>query len=146
MNILVPTKPTAAPSRASRIASGAGGAFFLAFGVFEMVKHGGATWATGLTGLIGPDIPMLFGAWGKDVAPKQLSPKVVPYHNALHHWVPPVLVMVAFSTLTETNTQAAPGFTLGAMWLAHVLIDKAFGFGLRNRAGFQRWQGNGEGL
>ncbi|PWW53025.1 DUF4260 family protein [Actinokineospora spheciospongiae] len=142
MNLLVPTKPTSPPTAASRTGWGLGGAFFLAFGVFEMVEHGGTTWATGLIGALAPDIPLLFGFWGKGLAKSQLSPKVVPFYNATHHWLPPVLVIAWFSLMTGTNDEAAPGFTLGVMWLAHIMVDRAFGYGPRNRAGFQRWQGD----
>ncbi|WP_424187554.1 DUF4260 family protein [Actinokineospora sp. G85] len=139
MNPLFPTR-TDKPSTASRVCWGLGGAFLAAFGVFEMVKHGGGAWVTGLAGAIGPDLALLLGITAKGLAPRQLSPKAVAAYNATHHWLPPTAVLVWFTVVPETNVQAATGFTLGLTWLAHIGLDRAAGYWPRARDGFQRWE------
>ena len=57
----------------------------------------------------------------------QLHPRAVPLYNALHRFIGPVIL--AF----------VPGFLVGALaWGLHIAVDRAVGYGLRDRDGFQR--------
>ncbi|WP_233520300.1 hypothetical protein [Prauserella sp. PE36] len=80
-----------------------------AFAAFEIVKHQGWTIPAGIVGAALP----LAGRLGK------------PVRVVAGHWAPPVVVLAAFTFLPDTNEQAAPGFTLGLTWLAHVAIARA---------------------
>jgi hypothetical protein len=80
----------------------------MAFAAFELVKHQG--WVVPLAAL-GALLPLAGGR----------SPRL---RSVLQHPVPPLLVLVAFTVLLETNTQAAPGFTAGLAWLAHVAVRR----------------------
>ncbi|SDC23002.1 hypothetical protein [Actinokineospora iranica] len=82
--------------------------FCVVFAAFEAVKHRGWVIPAAAVGAALPFVPV----------------------TVLRHWAPPTAVLVAFTVLPETNTQAAPGFTLGLAWLAHVAIQR----GTRSRA------------
>ena len=99
----------------------------LAATVFEAVKHG--LWAPTALGLIGPDIALLAGL--KD---GRLNPRGVPFYNALHSYYAPVALMV----VAATGAIALGFFVLGLAWAAHIAVDRALGYGLRTRDGFQR--------
>jgi hypothetical protein len=99
------------PRTGARIAWGAFGAFLVAFGVFEAVKHGGLAWPLFFAGALIPAIPGL---------PRSVQRWV------LHFPVAPLVVIAYFSIFPTTNDLAAPGFTLGLMWLAHIAISRAY--------------------
>jgi hypothetical protein len=106
-------------------------ALLLAAVVFEVGRHGhlGAALAGGL----GPDLALLLGA-GTGLAQGQLHPRAVPVYNAVHRfWAPVALVAVASAGLL------GPGWLVAGLgWWAHVAMDRAVGYGLRDREGFQR--------
>ncbi|MEU6644644.1 hypothetical protein ABZ863_19105 [Saccharomonospora sp. NPDC046836] len=77
-----------------------------AFAAFEITKHLGWTVPGALLGALLP-----FAA--------RLRPMRV-----LAHWAPPLVVLVAFTVVPETQAQAAPGFTLGLVWLTHVALAR----------------------
>ncbi|CAM4022375.1 DUF4260 domain-containing protein [Kibdelosporangium persicum] len=108
-------------------------AFLLAFLAFEVVKHGGWSWATALALLIAPDLTMLIGA--SEGGNGKLSPKAVPFYNAMHWpWIPlALLVGYSFSDLDWV-----PLFTAGLAWLLHIAVDRAFGYGMREKDGSRR--------
>jgi hypothetical protein len=85
--------------------------FLVAFGVFEAVKHGGLAWPLFFAGALIPAIPGL---------PRSLR-RWVP-----HFPVAPLAVIAYFSIFPTTDDLAAPGFTLGLMWLAHIAISRAY--------------------
>lgn len=103
----------------------------IAAAVFEATKHG--LWGPTLLGLLGPDIALLLGA-GRGLAQGQLHPRAVPLYNALHRYTPPVILMA----VAATGVIALGWFALGLAWAAHVALDRAVGYGLRTRDGFQR--------
>jgi hypothetical protein len=113
------------------------GAVCTAFAVFEAVKHGSPASYLFFVGALGPDIPLL-AQLGTRHEQGQLYRKAVPFYNVLHFPWLPLAVIVFFSFYGSTNDQAAPGFTLGLTWLAHIAVDRALGYGLRNRNGWQR--------
>lgn len=102
-----------------------------AFALFEMIRHG--LWLPGLVGLIGPDVA-LFAGIGGGLARGQLHPRAVPFYNALHRWWPPLLL----TAVALPDPLPLWLFVLGVGWLAHVAVDRACGYGLRDREGFQR--------
>ncbi|NIH81730.1 DUF4260 family protein [Amycolatopsis viridis] len=117
----------------TRIAWALAAAVLLAFAVFEVVQHGG--WALGalLLGLIGPDLTFLIGIGAPVVERGALPRPVVPFYNAAHHWAGPAVLLVVFSLVTSPAA-----FTLGLAWLAHIAVDRVFGYGLRTAEGRQR--------
>jgi len=79
-----------------------------------------------------PDVALLAGL-SKDMARDgRLAPRAVPLYNALHA-LPGPLALIAAGAVT---TPAVLG--LGLIWLSHVAGDRALGYGLRDRDGFQR--------
>src|SRR4051812_8384943 len=82
---------------------------------------------------VGPDLALLAG-----IAPGlergQLAPRAVPLYNALHLAAGPLLLLAA------VLAGLVPAALLGAAlaWGAHVALDRAVGYGLRGRDGFQR--------
>jgi hypothetical protein len=79
--------------------------------------------------LVAPDIALLAGAGG---GKGQLRPRAVPLYNALHRPAGPALLAVASIAL-------GPAWLAGALaWLAHIAIDRAVGYGLRDHRGFIR--------
>jgi hypothetical protein len=102
-------------------------AALLAATVFEAVKHG--LWAPAALGLIGPDIALVSGL--KD---GRLNPRGVPFYNALHSYYAPVALLA----VAATGWIALGFFVVGLAWCAHIALDRALGYGLRTRDGFQR--------
>ncbi len=92
-------------------------------------------------GYLEPDHPLqvenrrnlaLFAGIGRGLAPGQLHPRAVPLYNALHRLVGPAALAVASIWLGEAWRVAAMA------WAAHVALDRAVGYWLRTREGFQR--------
>ncbi|MFD8274209.1 DUF4260 family protein [Streptomyces flaveolus] len=138
----VTATPTATPrpwralAVARRTAWLLGALFWSAFAVLEAVNHG---WTAGLLAFaffLAPDLTFLAGL---SDAPRmergQLPPRAVPYYNAAHRALIP-LALVVISTVTPLTW--APGFAALCGWLAHISYDRAFGYGLRTKEGFQR--------
>lgn len=95
----------------ARIAWGAFGVFLVAFGVFEMLKHGGLAWPLFFVGALIPAVPGL--------------------PRSVQRWVqrfPPVpLAVIAYVSLFPApGLLAVPLFTLGLMWLAHIALSRAY--------------------
>lgn len=116
------------------------GLFCGGFAVLEAVNHGMGALAMAAGFAIAPDLTMLIGARQRS-QPGQLAPRAVPWYNAAHRaWMP--LLLLAVSVVPPLGSAAL--FAGGLGWLAHIAIDRAAGFGLRNAAGFQRHQGPAE--
>lgn len=127
-----------APARqvVRRVAWAALAVFLLAFIVLEVVNHGVSALIAALLLLIAPDLTMLVGASPEVAGSGKLPPKAVPYYNFAHQpWIPlAVLVVYSVGGLGDW----VPLFTAGLGWLAHVALDRAFGYGLRERDGSRR--------
>jgi hypothetical protein len=82
---------------------------------------------------LGPDLPLLLGA-GRGLERGQLHPRAVPLYNVVHRfWGPLALGAIALAA----GLPAA--WLVGALaWATHVAVDRAVGYGLRGRDGFQR--------
>jgi hypothetical protein len=87
--------------------------------------------------LLAPDVPLLFGM-GHGVERGRLAPRAVPYYNAVHRLVGPLFLV---SVAIVAAVLSAPQWTLiaaGLAWLAHVMVDRGVGYGLRGKDGWQR--------
>lgn len=88
-----------------------------------LYAHGGFSWALFAATLLAPDIAMLAYLAGPRLG--------AAGYNAVHTYVLPV-PLVAAGMLT-----AAPAVTAGALiWIAHIGIDRALGYGLKYPTGF----------
>ena len=117
---------------AARLAYATLGALLLVAIVLETVKHGTGYWQIAVFGL-GPDVALFFGA-GSGLAKGQLHPRAVGLYNLLHRfWGPLFLAALASFGLIPF------GYLIGALaWAFHIALDRAVGYGLRTRDGFQR--------
>jgi hypothetical protein len=125
-----------APARqiVKRVAWAALAVFLLAFVVLEVINHGGPALVAALLLLVAPDLTMVIGAG--TAGDGKLSPKAVPYYNAVHRpWIP-LAVLIGYSVGGLGDW--VPLFTAGLGWLAHIALDRAFGYGLRERDGSRR--------
>ncbi|WAL95205.1 DUF4260 family protein [Streptomyces sp. Je 1-369] len=134
------TTPAAPAKRAlavtRRTAWFAGALFWSAFAVLEGVNHG---WLAGLLAgafFIAPDLTFLVAVRDvRHMAKGQLPTRAVPYYNAAHRALLPVALIALY---TFTPVVWAPAFAALCGWLAHISYDRAFGYGLRTKDGFQR--------
>ena len=65
---------------------------------------------------------------------QQLHPRAVPLYNALHRFVGPALLAAA----ALSGLVGSWGLVAALAWAFHVALDRAVGYGLRTREGFQR--------
>ncbi|MEU8968766.1 DUF4260 family protein [Streptomyces monashensis] len=110
--------------------------FWSAFAVLEGINHGWLAGALALTLLVLPDLAFLVALGDAPrMAKGQLPPRAVPYYNALHRAAVPLALIVAYTLLPVSWP---PAFAALCGWLAHISYDRAFGYGLRTKEGFQR--------
>jgi hypothetical protein len=124
----------ASPSRphAVRLAYAGLSALIVAVIAVELARRGGGYRQLAAFGLA-PDLALLLGV-GKGLARGQLHPRAVPAYNLLHRFWGPA----ALGTLTIAGVLPT-AFLIGALaWTLHVTLDRAIGYGLRTRDGFQR--------
>ncbi len=118
-------------SRAGRVAYATLAALLLAAIAAEAITRS-SYWQIAVFG-IGPDLALLYGG-GRDLAHGQIHPRAVRAYNLVHRfWGPLALGAVAALGIVPV------GFLVGALsWTFHVALDRAVGYGLRTRDGFQR--------
>ncbi|MFI6920279.1 hypothetical protein ACIBIZ_10005 [Nonomuraea spiralis] len=93
-------------------------AFFLAFLVFEVVKHGGATPVSSVLFVVLPYATRFGG------------PAVV--HDLAHRpWIP-LAVLVGYSV---SSLNWVPVFTAGLAWMTYVAVARVLGHGPRSARG-----------
>ncbi|WP_353942245.1 DUF4260 family protein [Streptomyces sp. HUAS MG91] len=110
--------------------------FWSAFAVLEGVNHGWLAAVCALAFFIAPDLTFLVAAGdARHVEKGQLPARAVPFYNAAHRALVPLALMVAYTLLPLAW---APVFAGLCGWLAHISYDRAFGYGLRTKEGFQR--------
>lgn len=130
------TPSRSVPAVIRRTAWGANALFWSAFAVLEAVNHGWLAATLALVFFVLPDLTFLIAL---DDAPRmakgQLAPRAVPYYNLLHRALIPLALMTLY---TVTPVAWAPAFAALCGWLAHISYDRAFGYGLRTKEGFQR--------
>jgi hypothetical protein len=105
---------------------------FLAGIVFEVVERGAGYWQLAAFGL-GPDLAVVFGA-GAGLKKGQLHRRAVPAYNLAHrYWLPLAVLILASAGVLPV------GYVVGGLaWCLHISLDRALGYGLRTRNGFQR--------
>lgn len=114
------------------------------FAWFEVVEHGyvdgSAVDAIVLTvaaagAFVLPDLTFLVGA-GQQVEQGYLPTRAVPYYNAMHRFLPPLLLTLVVGVgLAPLGPVGLALFVAGLSWMAHVALDRAAGYGLRNPDG-----------
>lgn len=110
--------------------------FWTAFAVVEGVGHGWVAALLAVVFFIGPDLTFLAGLRdARDAERGQLPPRAVPYYNAAHRALVPIALIAVYAVVPVTW---APIFAGLCGWLAHISFDRAFGYGLRTKDGFQR--------
>jgi len=124
-------------------------ALLTAFAAFEVIKHGfmngSPLYALALTGtsvgfFIAPDLTLIIGI-GDEVPEGSLSTKAVPFYNAMHR----MLVALAFTSVIGIGLAPLAPLPLalfigGLSWMAHIAMDRAAGYGLRNSDGSRELQ------
>jgi hypothetical protein len=116
---------------ARRAAFAALTALLLVAAVAGAVVHGSGWWL--LTAFaLAPDVALLAGS-GSALERGQLHPRAVRLYNAAHnYWCPAVLAGAALALLPT-------GYVIAALaWALHISLDRAVGYGMRTRDGFQR--------
>jgi hypothetical protein len=98
--------------------------------IVEVARNGVGFWQL-LVFAAGPDIALFFGM-GSNLDRGQLHPRAVPLYNALHRFGGPLLLGVG------ALWAGAPWLVAALAWAAHIAFDRALGYGLRDREGFQR--------
>ena len=109
--------------------------------IVAAVRGDGLSVAAMVTFLVAPDLPLLLGM-GPAGPPERgrLHPRAVPYYNATHGLVGPLVTLtVAVAGLVVAGSGwPVTVLAAGLAWLAHVTIDRSLGYGLRTRDGWQR--------
>lgn len=119
-------------------------ALLTAFAVFEILKHGFVNGSpayafvlvvTSIGFFIAPDLTFAVGA-GDVVAKGSISRGAVPFYNAAHR----MSVAFAFTALIGVGLAPLSSLPLavfigGLSWMAHIAMDRAAGYGLRNPDG-----------
>ena len=82
-----------------------------------------------------PDIGLIAGM-SSGLEKGQLHPRAVPLYNALHRPVGPIVLALASLVI------GIDWFAGALAWIAHIAIDRALGYRLRDRNGFIRASGS----
>lgn len=85
-----------------------------------------------VAGALAPDAALLLGI-GRGLARGQIHPRAVPLYNGAHRFWGPAAVGAAAVALASASV-----FVVALAWAFHVALDRAVGYGLRTRDGFQR--------
>jgi hypothetical protein len=121
---------TTASHTRRRAAFGVLAALLLSAAVAGAAIHGSGWWLLAAFA-IGPDIALFFGI-SSTLEKGQLHPRAVRLYNAAHSYVGPALLAAAAIVLPS-------GYLIGALaWAFHISLDRAVGYGMRTRDGFQR--------
>jgi uncharacterized protein DUF4260 len=98
------------------------------------VLAGADAWQTWVFLLL-PDVGLVAGTAG-GLEQGQLHPRAVPLYNALHVLVGPTLLALASLVI------GIDWFAGALAWTAHIAIDRALGYRLRDKRGFIRASGS----
>jgi Domain of unknown function (DUF4260) len=136
-SVTVPTvRKGSAALVARRVAWAANALFWTAFAVLEGVNHGWLAALLAVAFFIAPDLTFLAGIRDAHTVERgQLPARAVPYYNTAHRALIP-LALIALYTVAPVVW--APIFAGFCGWLAHISFDRALGYGLRTKDGFQR--------
>lgn len=84
---------------------------------------------------IAPDLTFLIGI-GEPVESGRLPRRVVPWYNAMHRLRTPLaLTAVVLTGSIVTGTDPGLFLVAGLSWIAHIALDRAAGYTLRNPDG-----------
>ncbi|GAA3928744.1 DUF4260 family protein [Microbacterium soli] len=108
--------------------------------VYESVTYGWAMGATVVVFLLLPDIALIGGF--DPVRPGRLRVSHIPLYNALHRpWAGLALLLLG-ALVTLPAIGGVEGGKLiaaaGLAWIAHIAVDRAVGYGLRDAEGAVR--------
>jgi hypothetical protein len=136
MSAVTASATSTAARTARRVAWSAGALFWTAFAVLEGVNHGWLAAGFAVAFFIAPDLTFLAGLRDARTTERgQLPVRAVPYYNAAHRALIPFALMIAYAL----GPIAWPPIFAGLCgWMAHIAVDRAFGYGLRTKEGFQR--------
>jgi uncharacterized protein DUF4260 len=113
-----------------RAAFGVLAALLLIAALAEALRHGTGWWQLAAFA-VAPDLA-LFAGFGTGLEKGRLHPRAVRLYNGLHRYWPPALLAVVAIALPAAWLIAA------LAWALHISLDRAVGYGLRTRDGFQR--------
>ena len=118
--------------------------FLTVFAWFEVIDHGyvngDAVDAVVLTmvavgAFVLPDLTFLIGV-GQQVERGYLPVRAVPFYNAMHRFGPPLLLTTFIGVVVRPHGAIGPALLVGGVsWMAHIAMDRAAGYGLRNADG-----------
>jgi hypothetical protein len=129
---MITTTTTQPRAMTGRIAFAMLAALLLALIAAEAIKHSTGYWQIAAFGFA-PDLALFYGA-GRGLAPRQIHPRAVELYNTVHRFRGPI----ALATLAALGVLSV-GFFIGALtWAFHIALDRALGYGLRTRDGYQR--------
>jgi hypothetical protein len=117
-----------------RLAYAAGAVVLLTASIVTFTRVDAGWWVIPIFA-IGPDLAFLVGlGQAGSLRRGQMPSRAVPLYNALHRiWGPLALGLAAAAGLLP------PVLLIGALvWGFHICFDRAVGYGLRTRDGFQR--------
>lgn len=119
-------------------------AFLTVSTVFEVVKHGyvngtaadaALLTAVAVGAFVAPDLTFVVGA-GQPAPKGTLPTRAVPWYNLMHRmWIPFALTTTIGTALAPLALVPLAGFIGGLSWMAHIALDRAAGYGLRNPDG-----------
>lgn len=104
-------------------------------GVAEGAVASALLLALAVASFIAPDLTFLVGA-GQPVKKGYLPRRAVPSYNAMHQlWGPLALLVVAGLVAPTAPAAGSVLLVVSLSWAAHVLLDRAAGYGLRRPDG-----------
>ncbi len=117
-----------------RVAYGVGAVALLASAIAVFVSVDAGWWVFPAFA-IGPDLAFLAGIGQTGALERgQMPSRAVPAYNALHRIGGPLVL-----GLLAVTGVLPPTLLVGALvWGFHIFLDRALGYGLRTRDGFQR--------
>ena len=126
----------------TRMIWGVLGIALLAFAIFESVKYGWVAAAVVFVFAVLPDVALI-GAFREAGL---LRPERVAFYNTLHApWIPLALIAVSIIAPLPSLGWGLRGglelFLAGLAWLMHIALDRAVGYGVRERDGSIRQVG-----
>jgi hypothetical protein len=132
---MITTTTTQPRAMTGRVAFAVLAALLLALIAAEAIEHSTGYWQIAAFGFA-PDLALFYGA-GRGLAHGQIHPRAVGLYNIVHRFWGPI-ALAALAALATLGVLSV-GFFIGALtWAFHVALDRALGYGLRTRDGYQR--------
>ncbi len=99
-------------------------------GVIALAVRTGTPWWLVLVGFAAPDLAFVLAIGQENGAPGRIPRSAIAFYNMLHRTFTPLLVLLISALL-----HSAPAAIIALSWFVHILVDRAAGFGLRDRQG-----------